>query len=75
MSFRRYMLFAGNNYYPGDGMNDWCGDGDTVSAAVENLPESYGWFQVHDYWKDQTHKPYILQDVKVWAKQMDEMNA
>lgn len=44
---KRYLLFAGNNYYPSGGMNDLAGDFDTIEEAVAFIGPRPG--KVEDY--------------------------
>lgn len=44
---KRYMLFAGNIYYPGGGMNDFVGSYDDLDRArfeIKERVERYGVF-------------------------------
>ena len=40
---KRYMVFAGDNYYPGGGMDDHCGCYDTMVEAVRGIGECDWW--------------------------------
>lgn len=46
---KRYMLFAGSEYYPSGGMDDLKGTFDTVEeATAEGYAKRYDWFHVVD---------------------------
>jgi len=48
---KRFLLFAGNTYYPAGGWNDLRGSFDTPEAAVEYLTSTHSgldWWQVVD---------------------------
>ena len=50
---KRYWLFAGHNYYPSGGMEDFVGDFDSQKDAKHSvLPEikrsAYHWAHVYD---------------------------
>lgn len=50
---KRYWLFAGHNYYPSGGMEDFVGDFDSLKDAKHSvLPEikrsAYHWAHVFD---------------------------
>jgi hypothetical protein len=34
---KRYLLFAGDNFYPEGGWNDYCGSFDTIDEAIDYL--------------------------------------
>lgn len=40
-----YLLFAGEDYYPSGGMEDFRGTFNTIAEAVE-WGQQYGWWQV-----------------------------
>lgn len=44
---KKYMLFAGDTYYPSGGFFDLVGDYDTVEEAREKGAK-YDWYQVVD---------------------------
>lgn len=51
----QYLLFAGYNYYPGGGMNDFVEEFSTVEDAkrhAANVSDSYGseydWWHIYD---------------------------
>lgn len=43
----RYMLFAGDNYYPCGGMDDFRGRHATMAELVKNIGRA-DWFNVYD---------------------------
>jgi hypothetical protein len=43
----RYMLFAGDNYYPCGGMDDFHGRYATIAELVKNIGRA-DWFNVYD---------------------------
>ena len=44
---KRYLLFSGDNYYPGGGWNDFKGAFNTVEEAVQHGDKlGYDWYQV-----------------------------
>jgi hypothetical protein len=52
---KRYLLFAGEEYYPNGGMNDFVNDFDKESDAValgnrllKEKPDWFSWIQVYD---------------------------
>lgn len=46
---KRYLLFAGDNYYPSGGWGDFVDGFDSVEQAALKLAErSYDWFQIVD---------------------------
>lgn len=54
IDMKRYLLFAGDNYYPAGGMSDFKKDFDTISDAKEYMKilqsEKYApdWVEVYD---------------------------
>jgi len=69
---KRYMLFAGDHYYPSGGMNDFKGTFDTVLEAVMRIGDN-DWWHVYDIQKDQKLDPDPMSgpDLIEWAKQLD----
>ena len=60
-SVKRYMLFAGDQYYPNGGMRDYQGSYDTVDEArleVDKRRDEGGqrfyWFHVYDIFEGHT---------------------
>lgn len=46
---RRFLLFAGDNYYPGGGWSDFIGDYDNTEKAFAALKRNQrDWYQVID---------------------------
>ncbi len=46
---KRFLLFAGADYYPGAGVNDLRGESDTVSELIEMVNKgNYDWWHVLD---------------------------
>ena len=70
---KRYMLFSGDNYYPGGGMYDYKGSYDTVKEAVLHIVGD--WAHVYD---NETEKQldapilYGAAELKAWAKRCDK---
>lgn len=48
-----YLLFAGNNYYPGGGFSDYQGDFDSINDAISHFKAGYfaEWDEGRDYRK------------------------
>ncbi len=46
-----YILFAGHNYYPGGGMNDYRGTFSTVKEAVDKGTERDDWSRRYDWYQ------------------------
>jgi len=71
----RYMLFAGENYYPLGGMNDYCGRFPTVEKCCINIG-SIDWFHIYDSVNDiiiePPHYSMSAHDIVEWAKQFDQ---
>lgn len=45
-----FLLFAGYNYYPAGGWDDYCGTYDTLEAAQDALSNiECDWYQIVDY--------------------------
>lgn len=48
----RYLIFAGMTYYPGEGLEDYCGSLEEIESAKSfakaKMPEHYGWCRVYD---------------------------
>ena len=47
----QYLLFAGYNYYPGGGMNDFVDEYDSIESARSDLAErdtDYDWWHIYD---------------------------
>ena len=78
----RYMLFAGENYYPSGGMSDYRGHFDTMQAVVMHLG-SCDWFNVFDTKTgliyDQAYTHAIIskssEDILAWAAETDARDA
>lgn len=51
---KKYLLFAGHNYYPAGGVLDFIGDYDTLEEALEEANRKEGWedykTEVYDWW-------------------------
>lgn len=47
---KRYLLFAGDIYYPAGGWRDFIGDFDVLDEAKARLirNRSYDWYQIYD---------------------------
>lgn len=52
VEFKRYLLFAGQRYYPGGGWNDYRGSFETADLAIRHIAkrdvDTYDWWQVVD---------------------------
>ena len=49
---KRFLLFAGDNYYPAGGMEDFKGDFDTVDEALEKMiiiKLRCDWFHIYNW--------------------------
>ena len=52
---KKYLLFGGESFYPGGGVNDFLCDFDTKRATLDyltkelNTDEIIDWFQIVDY--------------------------
>lgn len=72
----RYMLFAGDDYYPCGGMDDFRGHFATMTDLVKNVGRC-DWFNVYDITKAQAIAcPDIrwmnAEAVLEWAREIDE---
>lgn len=69
MPFKRYLAFAGNRYYPGEGLYDFIDSFDSkhdaISAAKQALPNFYGWAMVFDSQSPTPKEP-------IWEESNDE---
>jgi hypothetical protein len=46
---KRYMLFAGDDYYPAGGWDDFIGSFDSVEDAMASFPrDRYDWWHIVD---------------------------
>lgn len=58
MSFKRYIVFAGNAYYPHGGMQDFNSDHDRLSDAIEAAEKTIittsHWSEVYDAFERKT---------------------
>lgn len=51
MPLKQYLLFSGQQYYPGGGMSDFIGSFDTIELAKKEIWENRyfdDWFQIFD---------------------------
>jgi len=70
------VLFAGYNYCPQGGMNDFIGSYDTMVQAIESLTDRDEWFNVldtetgriYDHYEARAHCSGII----AWAYEIDE---
>lgn len=72
----RYMLFAGYNYYPQGGMNDYVGRYDTMVKAIESLADRHEWFNVLDTETGRVYEHYdarVYGNFEAWAQKIDEL--
>lgn len=74
----RYMLFAGYNYYPEGGMNDFRGRFDTMVQAIQAIGAAhsrYEWFNILDTETGRVYDHYEANtygNVHAWAQEIDE---
>lgn len=71
----RYMLFAGENYYPCGGMDDFRGRFATMAELVVNIGRA-DWFNVYDLVQCETIDGPNLRSmdadsIRAWAAQYD----
>lgn len=45
-TMKPYLLFAGDNYYPGGGWGDYIGSADSLEEALALLPADADWHHV-----------------------------
>lgn len=74
----RYMLFAGDNYYPCGGMEDFRGLYDTLIDLVANIGRA-DWFNVYDTVRRETvNCPDIRwmngEQIREWAAEHDRLD-
>lgn len=71
---KRFVLFAGDTYYPGGGMSDCRGSFETMVEVVDNIPRC-DWWHVLDLRAGITHEePWKSGDQLIdWAKSFDEV--
>ncbi len=70
---KRYMLFAGYEYYPSGGMGDFVGYFDTMSEAVQHI-QNVEWWHVLDTQRGMTYSDHQVpsdSSVVEWAAQLD----
>lgn len=67
---KRYLLFSGEQYYPGGGWTDFGGDFDTVEEAMEaaGLSQRYNWAHIADV----KLKKVILNQYETWESEEAE---
>ena len=74
MSNKRFMLFAGRNYYPSGGMDDYVGSFDTVAQAISNIG-SKDWMHVLDSKTGEVYDTNLnshdASSIHAWAKNID----
>lgn len=46
---KRFLLFAGDNYYPAGGMYDYRGDFSTIEDALEARAPQWDWYHIVDH--------------------------
>jgi len=70
----RYWLFAGYNYYPSGGLNDFRGSFKTMVDAVKAIGRK-DWFHILDTVTGETHEDqYLPKDYRIteWAETYDD---
>lgn len=45
---KRYLLFAGEYYYPSGGFNDYKGSFDSIEEAISNVMSYHDWYHIVD---------------------------
>ena len=73
---KRYMLFAGDHYYPSGGMNDYRGDYDTLEMAIRSTGRC-DWWHVYDTKNQDTVTGDSCgygEHVFEWAREYDATN-
>lgn len=45
---KRYLLFAGEYYYPSGGFNDYVGSFESISDALSNVMSHHDWYHIVD---------------------------
>lgn len=45
---KKYLLFAGEYYYPSGGFNDFKGSFDTMEDAQSNIQDWHDWYHIVD---------------------------
>jgi hypothetical protein len=70
---KRYLLFAGPNYYPAGGADDLIGDFDTMVLVVKEIRDIRAdWWNVLDTETGQTYNKYHEpKNLLAWAKRID----
>lgn len=71
----RYMLFAGDDYYPCGGMEDFRGRFETMAELVLNVGRA-DWFNVYDLHRNESVPcPDIrwmnAESIRIWAEGID----
>jgi len=73
---KRFMIFAGENYYPSGGMNDFVGEFDTISQCIIRLSKRRAdWWNILDTQTKQVYNNYQApNDSKIveWAMDLDK---
>lgn len=70
---KRYMLFAGHDYYPKGGMDDLVDSFDTMSEAIQHV-QNVDWWHVLDTQRGKVHHDHKVPaytDIAEWAAQID----
>ena len=74
MSNKRFMLFAGRNYYPSGGMDDYVRSFDTVEQAISNIGFN-DWMHVLDSKTGEVYDTNLsshdASSIRAWAKNID----
>jgi len=71
------MLFAGDNYYPCGGMDDFRGRFDTLTELMKNIGRA-DWFNVYDTVRDETVvcpdiRMMNAQQIRDWADEEERL--
>lgn len=79
MELVRYMLFAGEEYYPCGGMEDFKGHFATIAELVERIGR-YDWFNVYDLVTHSTVDTVMIygadaERIRAWAQEIDARNS
>jgi hypothetical protein len=73
----RYLLFAGENYYPSGGIRDFIGDYQSMEMTIEALGEvrKANWFNIMDTKTGNKFDHHFIGnwgDLQRWAKEHDK---
>lgn len=51
---KRYLLFAGDTYYPNGGMSDFVDASDSIYELIQLIPDRCDWWHIFDMEERQT---------------------